>query len=41
MRDKLIHHYFGLDYPLVRDTVINDIPDLRIKISRKIEEERI
>jgi len=32
MRDKLIHHYFGVDYPIVWDTVISDVPLLRKKI---------
>ncbi len=29
MRDKLIHHYFGVDYPLVWNTVTSDLPSLR------------
>lgn len=29
MRDKLIHHYFGVDYALVWDTVVSDIPQMR------------
>ncbi len=28
MRDKLIHHYFGVDYPLVWNTVTSDLPAL-------------
>jgi uncharacterized protein with HEPN domain len=28
MRDKLIHHYFGVDYSLVWNTVQEKIPDL-------------
>ncbi len=28
LRDKLIHHYFGVDYELVWDTIKNDIPKL-------------
>jgi uncharacterized protein with HEPN domain len=27
-RDKLIHHYFGIDYDIVFDIVKNKIPDL-------------
>jgi uncharacterized protein with HEPN domain len=27
-RDKLIHHYFGIDYDIVFDIVENKIPDL-------------
>ena len=29
MRDKLIHHYFGVDDALVWDTVVSDIPHMR------------
>lgn len=29
MRDRLIHGYFGVDYELVWDVVINKIPTLR------------
>jgi uncharacterized protein with HEPN domain len=32
MRDRLIHHYFGVDYPLVWDVVQNRIPELRYQI---------
>ena len=34
MRDRLIHGYFGVDYDIVWDVVINKIPQLR----RGIEE---
>jgi len=27
-RDKLIHHYFGIDYDIVWDIIKNKIPDL-------------
>jgi uncharacterized protein with HEPN domain len=29
MRDRLIHHYFGIDYETVYTTVKNDLPPLR------------
>ena len=29
MRDRLIHGYFGVDYELVWDVVVNKIPQLR------------
>ena len=29
MRDRLIHHYFGVDYGLVWDVAVNKIPQLR------------
>jgi uncharacterized protein with HEPN domain len=32
MRDRLIHHYFGVDYPMIWDTVKNDIPELKLQI---------
>lgn len=32
MRDRLIHHYFGVDYELVWDVVENKIPKLRRQI---------
>ncbi|MBN2444808.1 MAG: DUF86 domain-containing protein [Spirochaetales bacterium] len=28
MRDKLIHHYFGVDIQLIWNTVTNDLPHL-------------
>jgi uncharacterized protein with HEPN domain len=28
MRDKLIHHYFGVDYSLVWNTIRENIPEL-------------
>ncbi|MBN1665862.1 MAG: DUF86 domain-containing protein [Anaerolineales bacterium] len=39
MRDKLIHVYFGVDYDLVWDVIVNKIPDLHIDISRILESE--
>jgi uncharacterized protein with HEPN domain len=34
MRDRLIHGYFGVDYEIVWDVVVNKIPDLRSRIER-------
>lgn len=34
LRDKLIHHYFGVDYALVWDVVKNELPDLKAKLAR-------
>jgi uncharacterized protein with HEPN domain len=31
MRDRLIHDYFGVDYTIVWDVVLNKLPDLRVK----------
>lgn len=36
MRDKLIHHYFGIDYDIVFNTVKNDIPELHHELKRII-----
>ncbi|MGB5595958.1 MAG: DUF86 domain-containing protein [Crocosphaera sp.] len=38
MRDKLIHNYFGVDYDIVWDAVINEIPKLEHKIMQILEE---
>ena len=37
MRDKLIHHYFGIDYDVVFNTITNDIPELCDELKRIIE----
>ena len=29
MRDRLIHHYFGVDYEIVWDVIENEIPKLK------------
>lgn len=34
MRNKLIHHYFGVDLEIVWKTIKEDIPDLKQKILR-------
>jgi uncharacterized protein with HEPN domain len=39
MRDKLIHDYFGVDYEIVWDVVINKIPALKEKIQKIIKAE--
>ncbi len=36
MRDRLIHDYFGVDYDIVYNTVINDIPNLYQELQRII-----
>ena len=36
MRDVLIHNYFGIDYDLVWNTIVNDIPDLQNELQRII-----
>ncbi len=34
LRDKLIHHYFGVDYALVWDVVKNELPELGRQIEK-------
>ncbi len=38
MRDKLIHHYFGVDLGTVWLTATQDIPELRIPIQSLIDQ---
>jgi uncharacterized protein with HEPN domain len=37
MRDRLIHHYFGVDYDLVWNVVQKDIPVLREHVRRLLD----
>lgn len=37
MRDKLIHHYFGVDYAIVWDVVKNELPKLEPQIQGLIQ----
>ena len=39
MRDRLIHDYFGIDYDIVWDVVINKIPVLHQEIKKIMKEE--
>ncbi len=34
MRNKLVHHYFGVDWEIVEDVLKNELPDLRSNIIR-------
>ncbi|MDQ3398518.1 MAG: DUF86 domain-containing protein [Deinococcota bacterium] len=38
MRDKLIHHYFGVDYELVWDVVVGKIPTLKEQVAHILEQ---
>jgi len=38
MRDKIIHHYFGVDYEAVFETLKNDLPVLKQGISAVLDE---
>ena len=33
MRDKLIHHYFGVDYAIVWDVITSKLPSLRSSLT--------
>ena len=37
-RDKLIHDYFGIDYDIVWDIVIDEIPELRKHIKKILKD---
>jgi len=37
MRDRLIHKYFGVDYDIVWDAVVTEVPGLNIKIKGILE----
>jgi len=39
MRDKLIHHYFGVDFEIVWDAIIAEIPYLDSKIKEFLNKE--
>ena len=38
MRDKVIHHYFGVDYEIIWDVVVNKIPVLREQMESILDE---
>lgn len=39
MRDKLIHHYFGVNYRIVWDVATNKAPELKRQIEAILREE--
>lgn len=39
MRDRLIHGYFGIDYDIVWDVVINKAPELQQEIEEILRKE--
>jgi len=41
MRDKLIHEYFGVNLELVWETIKSDLPKLKEKVSRILNEKDI
>ena len=32
-RDRLIHHYFGVDYDIIWDIIKNELPELQFQIN--------
>jgi uncharacterized protein with HEPN domain len=40
MRDRLIHNYFGVDYDIVWDVIVNKIPPLDAEIRLILKQER-
>jgi uncharacterized protein with HEPN domain len=38
MRNRLVHEYFGVDYEIVWDVVVNKIPELHNQITRIIQQ---
>jgi uncharacterized protein with HEPN domain len=39
MRDRVIHHYFGVDYDIIWDAAVNKIPVLRRQIAEILRHE--
>ncbi|MCY7345546.1 MAG: DUF86 domain-containing protein [Pyrinomonadaceae bacterium] len=37
MRDRLIHGYFGVDYEIVWDAIVNKIPILEQTVKKMLE----
>jgi uncharacterized protein with HEPN domain len=40
IRNKIIHHYFSVDYDIIRDTIHTNIPQLKESIEVVIEREK-
>ena len=40
MRDKLIHNYFGVDYDIVWNAIVDEIPHVKEKIKKILNEIR-
>lgn len=41
MRDRLIHVYYGIDYEIVWDAVVNKIPTLEQTVKQMLESENL
>lgn len=40
IRNKIIHHYFSVDYDIIQDTINTNIPQLKESIEVVIEREK-
>ena len=40
IRNRIIHNYFGIDYDIVWDTIVTDIPQLKEWVYMIIEKEK-
>jgi uncharacterized protein with HEPN domain len=38
MRDKLVHHYFGVDWEIIEDVIKNELPGLRSNVQQLLFE---
>jgi uncharacterized protein with HEPN domain len=38
MRDKLVHHYFGVDWDIIEDVINNELPGLRSNVLQLLSE---
>ena len=36
LRNKLVHHYFGVDWEIVDDALKNELPDIRLNILKML-----
>jgi uncharacterized protein with HEPN domain len=39
MRDKIIHHYFGVNWEIVWDVVTNRLPELKAQVTALLDAE--
>ncbi len=37
-RNKIIHHYFGLDIEIIWEIIEKDLPELKLKLSKLLED---
>lgn len=37
MRNKLVHHYFGVDWEIVDDAMKNELPEIRLNLLKLLE----